>query len=123
MRNQSPGNPWESDERLRIITFYKQQVAEIRALLNKNRFERVSIGTVDSAQGCEADVVIVSFVKGHGTIGFLKDDRRLNVALTRARHQLICIGNVRAMEHLQGYDAFTLRAVSRDALARGVVTG
>ncbi|OEU15131.1 hypothetical protein FRACYDRAFT_165538, partial [Fragilariopsis cylindrus CCMP1102] len=58
----------------------------------------VLVATVDSSQGCEADFVILSFVRSEGnggrnTVGFLMDDRRLNVALTRAKYQIIGVGN------------------------------
>ena len=54
----------------------------------------VVVATVDSSQGCEADIVIVSFVRSKGgdrssTVGFLSDDRRLNVALTRGRNSAV----------------------------------
>lgn len=50
----------------------------------------VVVATVDSSQGSEADLVIVSFVRSRGsskyaTVGFLSDDRRLNVAITRGK--------------------------------------
>jgi superfamily I DNA and/or RNA helicase len=50
---------------------------------------------VDSFQGQEADVVIISLVRSNdeNEIGFLKDYRRMNVALTRARKKLIVIGD------------------------------
>jgi superfamily I DNA and/or RNA helicase len=57
--------------------------------------EEVTINTVDSFQGQEADVVIISLVRSNdeNEIGFLKDYRRMNVALTRARKKLIVIGD------------------------------
>ncbi|KAG8751519.1 hypothetical protein FRC14_007810 [Serendipita sp. 396] len=60
--------------------------------------EQVLLRTVDNFQGEEADVVILSLVRNHGsekagTIGFLKSPNRVNVALTRARHGLFVFGN------------------------------
>ena len=75
---------------------------------------------MDSAQGCEADLVIISFVKGNRGAGFLNDNRRLNVALTRARYQLICVGNVSQFPSM--YKAYALKALARDADDRGTVT-
>ena len=121
MRNRFVGCPWESEDYLRVITFYKEQVSLIRSHLKRAGFQKVSVGTVDSTQGCEADLVILSFVKGSESAGFLKDDRRINVALTRARHQLICVGNVHAMGYLEERDASTLQWMSFDAQERGVV--
>ena len=54
-------------------------------------------GSVDKFQGMEMDVIILSFVRNHqdkgGDIGFAKDYRRLNVALSRARELLIIVGS------------------------------
>jgi DNA polymerase alpha-associated DNA helicase A len=91
--------PWHSSERVRVITFYSEQVAQINRLLIREKLYGVTVSTVDSSQGSEADLVIVSFVRSKGTtqqdsIGFLSDDRRLNVALTRAKYQLVCVGNI-----------------------------
>jgi superfamily I DNA and/or RNA helicase len=85
------GGGWSSADRIRIITFYSAQVALLKRLLQQKRLGDVVVATVDSSQGCEADVVIVSFVRSMGSahtsgrtnVGFLSDDRRMNVALTR----------------------------------------
>jgi hypothetical protein len=53
----------------------------------------VTVCTVDSCQGSEADVVIVSCVRTGRDTGFVADERRMNVALTRARHLLAIIGS------------------------------
>jgi len=84
-----------------VICFYKKQ----RRLVEKAYEElgRESLGrashdveflTVDSCQGREADVVFVSFSLP-GASMFMRDPNRLNVAITRARHQLILVGNHR----------------------------
>lgn len=112
----------QDPDNLRIITFYAAQVALISKLLKDIGLDKVLVSTVDSAQGCEADVVIVSFVNGgSGTAGFLDDDRRMNVALTRARHQLLCVGHVEAMTSLESPKARTIRLLCHDAMIRGVV--
>ena len=120
LRAKASGD-WHSIERLRIITFYKMQETIIRKKLDKIGIRNVSVGTVDSCQGCEADVVLVSFVRGLASAGFLVDNRRINVALTRARHQLVCIGNVEAMVRLTGESTETLRHLSLDAKARDAI--
>ena len=85
------GGGWNSADRIRIITFYQAQVTLLKRLLQQKRLGDIVVATVDSSQGCEADVVIVSFVRSMGSactsgrtsVGFLSDDRRMNVALTR----------------------------------------
>ena len=58
---------------------------------------RVRVDTVDSLQGSEADIVILSFVRSSRQCGFLADERRLNVALTRAKRSLILVGRKSAL--------------------------
>ncbi|MBR1850372.1 MAG: AAA family ATPase [Bacteroidales bacterium] len=91
------------DERLSfgIITPYRAQARLIRRLLRMQHFFRslhraVTVGSVDGFQGQERDVVIISMVRDNdsGSIGFLNDLRRMNVAITRARMKLIIVGNV-----------------------------
>ena len=84
---QGKRNSWYLPESLRIITFYQGQVDCIRHLLRGRGLGNVLVCSVDSSQGCEADIVIVSFVRSNRdqNTGFLKDDRRLNVSLTRAK--------------------------------------
>ncbi|OEU17912.1 hypothetical protein FRACYDRAFT_164706, partial [Fragilariopsis cylindrus CCMP1102] len=81
-------------DKIRIITFYSAQVATLKQMLHKEGgMSNVLVATVDSSQGCEADIVILSFVRTSNNAGFLKDNRRMNVALTRAKYKLICLGN------------------------------
>ena len=55
----------------------------------------ISVNTVDGFQGQERDVIVISLVRSNddGNIGFLRDLRRMNVAMTRARMKLIIIGS------------------------------
>lgn len=119
--------PWHGPDKIRIITFYQGQVTLIRRMLNKAGLGQVLVATVDSSQGCEADLVIVSFVRSNTglgnlrrTAGFLTDDRRMNVALTRARYQLVCIGNARGTLTQSG--ASTLRKIVHDAEERNCLS-
>jgi hypothetical protein len=84
-----------------VICFYKKQrrlVERAYEELSKESLARVGHDveflTVDSCQGREADIVLVSFSLP-GASMFMKDPNRLNVAITRARHQLILVGNHR----------------------------
>jgi superfamily I DNA and/or RNA helicase len=81
-----------------IISPYSLQVnwlkKEMSHLKSNSQLENY-IGTIDSYQGQESDVIIISLVRSNdkGTIGFLKDYRRMNVAMTRAKKKLIIVGD------------------------------
>ena len=77
-----------------IITPYAAQVKLIKQLLVERNF-KAEVNSVDGFQGREKEVIIVSFVRSNdeGEIGFLKDLRRLNVAITRPKRKLILVGN------------------------------
>ncbi|WP_456477495.1 IGHMBP2 family helicase [Methanopyrus sp.] len=84
-----------SQEDLAVISPYDDQVDLISKVLDELGLDDVEVNTVDGFQGREKEAVIVSFVRSNprGEIGFLKDMRRLNVAITRPRRKLICIGD------------------------------
>ncbi len=95
-----------------IISPYKAQVRMIRRLLKMQRFFRtlrrqVTVGSVDGFQGQERDVIVISMVRDNaeGNIGFLRDLRRMNVAITRARMKLIIIGNSETLQRHPFYRA------------------
>ena len=73
-----------------IISPYKGQVRRLRQCCHCS--ERVKIDTVDGFQGKEADIVIFSVTRTTGAFRFLADERRLNVALSRARNQIYIVG-------------------------------
>lgn len=90
------------DERIDfgVISPYRAQVQYLRRLLRTDKEfhpirNAITVNTVDSFQGQERDVVIISLVRANeaGQIGFLRDLRRMNVAMTRARMKLIIIGS------------------------------
>ena len=91
------------DERIDVglISPYRAQVQYLRGLIKRTLFFKpfrhlISVNTVDGFQGQERDVIIISLVRSNddGNIGFLRDLRRMNVAMTRARMKLIIIGSV-----------------------------
>jgi predicted RNA-binding Zn-ribbon protein involved in translation (DUF1610 family) len=87
---------------LAVIAMYADQVDRLRQALSRRHFRRqVRIDTVDSFEGREEDLVVISLVRSNerGRIGFLRVPNRLNVAISRARRLVVCVG-----------DAATLRA-------------
>ncbi|WP_457566931.1 IGHMBP2 family helicase [Desulfurobacterium sp.] len=90
-----------------IITPYANQVKLIKELLTE-RDLKVEVNSVDGFQGREKEVIVISFVRSNesGEIGFLKDMRRLNVAITRARRKLIGIGNSETLSFHPVYRRF-----------------
>ena len=83
-----------------IISPYRAQTQYLRHLIKRTPFFKpirkfISVNTVDGFQGQERDIIVISMVRSNeeGKIGFLKDLRRMNVAMTRARMKLIIIGN------------------------------
>ena len=87
-----------------LLSFYKPQTRELKKAMQKmfggkgsiyftaDRSARIFVGNVDSMQGREADIVFLSMVRTGG-LGFLDNTNRLNVAITRAKYQLVIVGN------------------------------
>ena len=103
-----------------VITFYAAQVGRLREALSARGLRDVAVRSVDSFQGSEADVVVCSAVRNNPrfNVGFLADRRRLNVALTRAKHALVVVGS---RETLARCDADALRRLVEDVDERGLV--
>ena len=87
-----------------IISPYRAQVQLLRKELRKREFFRpyrhlLTVNTVDGFQGQELDIILISLVRSNdgGDIGFLRDLRRMNVAITRARMKLIILGSSETM--------------------------
>ncbi|MBR10778.1 MAG: IGHMBP2 family helicase [Rickettsiales bacterium] len=83
-----------------IIAPYKAQTEILRKYLedlglDQDVLKRVTINSVDSFQGQERDIMFISLVRSNpnAEIGFLADERRMNVAMTRARHLLVMVGD------------------------------
>ena len=93
-----------------IISPYKAQVQLLRRLLKQDRYWKpyrslITVNSVDGFQGQERDVIVISLVRSneHGDIGFLRDLRRMNVAITRARMKLMIIGDRTTICHMPFY--------------------
>lgn len=87
-----------------IISPYRAQVQLLRKELRKREFFRpyrhlLTVNTMDGFQGQERDIILISLVRSNdgGDIGFLRDLRRMNVAITRARMKLIILGSSETM--------------------------
>ena len=81
-----------------IISPYAQQVRYIKSQISEDEIIRahdVTINSIDGFQGQEKDIIYISLVRSNekGELGFLKDLRRLNVAITRAKKKLVIIGD------------------------------
>ncbi|KAL1745678.1 P-loop containing nucleoside triphosphate hydrolase protein [Schizophyllum fasciatum] len=78
-----------------VITPYQAQVGLLTSLLRPIHGPDLEIGTVDGMQGREKEAVIISMVRSNDKreVGFLKEKRRMNVAMTRAKRQLCVVGD------------------------------
>ncbi len=99
-----------------VIVPYKAQATLIQGLLTGYVGDaekvRLNVGTVDSFQGGERDVILYGFTRSNPQrqVGFLKELRRINVAVTRARQQLVLVGDVETLTEARD-DGF--RALAR----------
>lgn len=89
-----------------VLSFYKEQAEELknvclRVFKDCSKFVTFSVGSVDSFQGHEADIVFLSYSNQVATC-FIGAPNRLNVAITRARYMMVNVGNWRAMSKGQG---------------------
>jgi superfamily I DNA and/or RNA helicase len=92
-----------------VITPYKQQMRRLQSALRQ--FDNVFTNTIDSFQGQEKDIVIISCVRAskrcsEKSLGFLIDERRINVALTRSKFLLVVIGNADTLGSNEIWDGF-----------------
>ncbi|XP_042592779.1 LOW QUALITY PROTEIN: DNA replication ATP-dependent helicase/nuclease DNA2-like [Cyprinus carpio] len=115
-----------------VIAPYRQQLKAISSLLQGDAYKALEVNTVDKYQGRDKSVIIVSFVRSNpeGNLGeLLQDWRRLNVAITRAKHKLLMLGSAPTLRryaplekllcHLQQEDMiFQLPAAAHEALPR-----
>lgn len=78
-----------------VITCYSAQKSELIKRVSSSRLKRcgIAIDTVDSFQGNQADIVIYCTTRSHGSIRFLNDPNRLNVALSRTKREFLLVGD------------------------------
>lgn len=93
-----------------VISPYREQVRLLKEqLLNSPALKPydnyISVNTIDSFQGQERDMVLISLTRSNdtGSIGFLSDTRRMNVAMTRAKQKLVIIGDSSTLAVLPFY--------------------
>lgn len=88
-----------------VIAPYRRQLKSISALLKSSAFIGVEVNTVDKYQGRDKSVIVLSFVRSmteEGNLGgLLKDWRRLNVAITRAKHKLLMVGSASTLQRYE----------------------
>jgi len=117
--------------RVNVLTFYNAQRDLLSKMAAKEHLE-VDVLSVDSMQGREADVIILSCVRADvtGGLGFVADARRVNVALSRARESLIVVGSARSLEveriwhsALKGLQRFGSARECQDALEAALPRG
>jgi superfamily I DNA and/or RNA helicase len=88
------------------VAILQEQILPIESL--KKYAHKISVNTIDSFQGQERDVVYISMTRSNdeGSIGFLSDIRRMNVAMTRARKKLVVIGDSATLAQFPFYADF-----------------
>ena len=94
-----------------IIAPYKAQVELLRYFLSELKYppallKRISINSVDAFQGQERDIVLISLTRSNaqGVIGFLSEEKRMNVAMTRAKYKLLLIGDSATLSRHSFFD-------------------
>jgi len=87
-----------------VISPYREQIRLLKELFAEMT-DNISVNTIDSFQGQERDMVIISMTRSNpdGEIGFLSDIRRMNVAMTRAKKKLVIVGDSSTLARLPFY--------------------
>lgn len=92
-----------NQEDIGIVAPYLGQNRLINELLLLNGFPNVEVGTVEKYQGREKPIIIATLVRSFSSMGFMRDPRRINVLLSRAKSLMILIGNPVTLRHHRGF--------------------
>ena len=118
------GKPKISAKDIGVITPYNKQAQKIRTLLKSRDFPDVTVGSTETFQGQERQVIIISTVRSNKEflefdlehrLGFLDNPKRFNVAITRAIGLLIVVGNPQVLRTDPHWRAFLQYAANNDA--------
>lgn len=103
-------------ESIGVVAPYSAQVSRLRALPD---LAGVEVASVNAFQGREKEAIVCSFVRSNaeGELGFVADERRLTVALTRARRLLLCIGDSATLSSSSRFAAVLEKFQAADAWA------
>jgi senataxin len=110
------------DFRIGVVSMYRAQIQQLknafRTEFGKDIVGKIDFSTVDGFQGQEKDIIILSCVRGGPSVtsvGFLRDERRMNVSITRARSNLFILGHAATLERSDDF----WRQIVQDARERG----
>ena len=101
-----------------VITPYQAQLKEITKSISKHT-EKIEVKSVDGFQGKEKEIIIISCVRSKsktGTIGFLSNSKRINVAITRAKKALYIVGDVDSLKRNPTWNKLIQDAEARERL-------
>ncbi|XP_051168911.1 putative helicase mov-10-B.1 [Leptopilina boulardi] len=94
-----------NENNIGIVTPFRSQTSLITEILNQKELSNIAVGTVESFQGQEKDIIIVSLVRsaifehdGKYHVGFLSDEKRFNVTITRSKCLIIVIGHPKVLQ-------------------------
>ncbi|KAE9551722.1 hypothetical protein FO519_005086 [Halicephalobus sp. NKZ332] len=93
-----------NDEDIGVIAPYKYQASFIRERLEKD--SKIQVDTVEKYQGMEKRIIIITTVRTKSKLGFIGDMRRINTAISRAKHFLVVIGKSSALENSYYWEQF-----------------
>lgn len=110
------------DGKIGIVTPYKEQHHTLKRLFRdrygQSIFNVIDFNTIDGFQGQEKEIIILSCVRAGHIVGFLGDERRMNVALTRAKASLFVFGNSPTLNRSKVWRELLDDAKKRSCLTR-----